>query len=78
MGPGGGYLLAQSAAAITAGDIIRAVEEPLAPVSCVNAKVEKPCHRVNGCLAHSLWERLGERITELLDSVTLEELCDQA
>lgn len=77
-GPRGGYLLAQSAAAITAGDIIRAVEEPLALVSCLNAKVEKTCHRVNGCVTHSLWERLGEKIMDLLDSVTLEELREQA
>ena len=77
-GPGGGYILAQSAGAITAGDIIRAVEEPLAPVYCVNAKAEKTCHRVDGCATHLLWERLGERITELLDSVTLEELREQA
>ena len=77
-GPGGGYLLAQSAAAITAGDIIRAVEEPLAPVYCVNAEVGKTCHRVDGCATHLLWKRLGERIAELLDSVTLEELREQA
>jgi len=77
-GPGGGYFLAQSAPSITAGDIIRAVEEPLAPVYCVNAKAAKTCHRVDGCVTHLLWERLGDRIRELLDSVTLEDLCEQA
>jgi Rrf2 family protein len=77
-GPGGGYVLAQSTAAITAGDIIRAVEEPLAPVYCVNAEAGRACHRVDGCVTHLLWEQLGERITELLDSVKLEELRAEA
>jgi Rrf2 family iron-sulfur cluster assembly transcriptional regulator len=77
-GPGGGYLLAQSTAAITAGDIIRAVQEPLAPVYCVNPEAGRTCHRVDNCVTHLLWERLRERITELLDSVTLEELCEEA
>jgi len=77
-GPGGGYLLAQNAAAITVGDIVRAVEEPLAPVSCVNAEVEEVCPRANECVAHLFWEKLRDKITELLDSVTLEELCSQA
>jgi len=77
-GPGGGYVLAHSTAAITTGDIIRAVEEPLAPVFCVNAEAGKTCHRVDGCVTHLLWEQLGERIAELLDSVTLEELCEEA
>jgi Rrf2 family protein len=77
-GPGGGYVLARGTAAITAGDIIQAVEEPLAPVYCVNGESKRTCHRLDGCVTHFLWERLGERIAELLDSVTLEELCVQA
>lgn len=77
-GPGGGYLLAQSPAAITAGDIIRAVQEPLAPVYCLNPKAGQACNRSDTCVTHLLWERLGDRITEYLDSVTLEELREEA
>jgi Rrf2 family protein len=77
-GPGGGYVLARSAAAISAGDIIRAVDESLVPVYCVNTDVSESCRRRDGCVTHLLWERLGEKITALLDSVTLEELCEQA
>jgi len=77
-GPGGGYVLAEAAAYITAGDIIRAAEESLAPVYCITAEERKMCPRVDGCVTHLLWERLGEGIARLLDSVTLEELCRQA
>jgi len=77
-GPGGGYVLARDRAAITVGQIIRAVEEPLAPVFCVDARPVKTCPRMDGCPARPLWGRLGKRIEEFLDSVTLEELCAQA
>ena len=60
-GPGGGYMLAQSTATITAGDIIRAVQEPLAPVYCVNSAAGRACDRAGGCVTHLLWEQLGER-----------------
>lgn len=77
-GPGGGYFLARSASEIRAGDIIRAVEGSLAPVYCVNSQPKARCHRMEDCVTHLLWKRLGERIAEVLDSVTLEELHEQA
>ena len=77
-GPGGGYLLAQPAGKIRAGDIIRAVEEPLAPVACVERPPDEPCHRRAECVTHLLWTELGQRIESFLDGVTLQDLSDQA
>jgi Rrf2 family protein len=77
-GPGGGYLLALPPEDITAGDVLRAVEETLAPVFCVGDEQDAVCHRVDGCPTHWLWQRLGETIRETLDSVTLAELCTHA
>lgn len=77
-GPGGGYLLARDADAITAGEVLRAVEETLAPVFCVGDEEDTTCPRVDGCPTHWLWERLGETIRQTLDSVTLSELCAHA
>ena len=77
-GPGGGYLLARPASGIRAGDIIRAVEEPLAPVACVDDPPDEPCHRRAECVTHLLWTELGQRIEAFLDGVTLQDLCDQA
>lgn len=77
-GPGGGYILAQSADQIRAGDIIRTVEGPIALVHCVAPQQETACHRVDGCVTHLLWKRLSDKVTEVLDSVTLKDLCDQA
>lgn len=77
-GPGGGYVLAREADTIRAGDIIRAVEEPLAPVFCVNAPPEEACARSGLCATHRLWKQLGQRIEEVLNGVTLADLCEQA
>ena len=77
-GPGGGYVLAQDADKIRAGDIIRIVEGPIALVRCVGSNPGDACHRMDGCAAHFLWKKLSESIEEVLDSVTLKDLCDQA
>ena len=77
-GPGGGYVLAQDADEIRAGDIIRTVEGPIALVHCVDPDPEDACHRMGSCAAYPLWERLSRTIEGVLDSVTLKDLCDQA
>lgn len=77
-GPGGGYVLAQDADKIRAGDIIRAVEGPIALVQCVGSNPEDACHRMDSCVTYLLWKRLSNTIEEILDSVTLKDLCDQA
>lgn len=77
-GPGGGYVLAQDADKITVGDIIRAVEGPIALVQCVGPNPKEVCHRIDSCVARLLWKRLSNALEEILDSITLKELCDQA
>ena len=77
-GPGGGYRLTRDAATISAGDVVRAVEGPVAVVNCILPSDEPSCNRVDRCVAHLLWKRLSEAMTEFLDSVTLKDLCDEA
>jgi Rrf2 family cysteine metabolism transcriptional repressor len=77
-GPGGGYRLARDAAAISAGDVVQAVEGPVAVVHCTLPDDNPPCNRVDRCVTHLLWKRLSATMTEFLDSVTLKDLCDEA
>jgi Rrf2 family protein len=77
-GPGGGYLLARDAVDITAGDVVRAVEGPVAAVYCVLEDDDPTCNRVDRCATHLLWKRLSAVMTEFLDSVTLQDLRDEA
>ncbi len=77
-GPGGGYLLARDAADITAGDVVRAVEGPVAVVHCALEDDDPACNRSDRCVTHLLWKRLSAVMTEFLDSVTLQDLRDEA
>lgn len=77
-GPGGGYLLARPAAAITAHDVVEAVEGPVALVHCLEPEQDSPCSRVDRCVTHLLWKELSEAMIEILSSVTLEELGREA
>ena len=77
-GPGGGYQLTRQPAAISAGDVIRAVEGPVAVVRCVEPDGESSCARAGHCVTHFLWRRLSDSVAEFLDSVTLQDLCIEA
>ena len=79
-GPGGGYRLIRSPSLIRAGDVVRAVEGPVAVVHCtLPCPDEGPaCRRVDHCVTHRLWKRVSDAVTEVLDSVTLKTLADEA
>ena len=77
-GPGGGYLLARTPDEISAKDVLVAVDETLQPVFCVDDDGEQECPRVDGCPTHWLWGQLGQAIDDVLDSVTLSDLCQHA
>jgi Rrf2 family protein len=76
-GPKGGYKLKKSPKKITIGDIIRVVEGPIDPVFCVNPEKlkQRGCARAELCASRLLWAKLGEKIAEVLDGTTLEDLC---
>ena len=79
-GPGGGYRLVRDAALISAGEVVGAVEGPLAVVHCTLPEPHEgtSCQRVDRCATHLLWKGLSATMTEYLDSVTLEDLCEEA
>ncbi len=77
-GPGGGYVLSREPAQISAGDILRAIEGPLALVHCVLDDDETPCDRTDKCATHRLWSRLSQTMEDYLDAVTLANLIDES
>ena len=77
-GPHGGYTLAHDASQISAAAVLRAVDETLEPVYCVEDDPQVSCPRIDGCPTHWLWAKLGEAIIDVLDSVTLDELRQHA
>lgn len=70
----GGYLLSRPPQAITAGDIIRALEGSILPVECVIEHKCSPCSYEEECTARSVWEKVSNRLAETLDAITLADL----
>ncbi len=70
-GPGGGYLLAQTPAAINVSNIIDAVDESVDATRCQGLS---DCQQGDTCLTHHLWCELSEQIRHFLEAVTLEQL----
>jgi Rrf2 family iron-sulfur cluster assembly transcriptional regulator len=73
-GPGGGYTLARPRAEITLRDVVEAVEGPL-PKALAMAAPEGGSSPLR---PDFLWRELAERISEVLEETTLEELCREA
>ncbi len=74
-GPGGGYVLARDAAAITLRDIVEAVEGPLAASLAEGPppRERRPAHRPN-----FLWPELGQRVEAAFAELSLAEVCRRA
>lgn len=77
-GPGGGYVLCRSPDDIQVGELIQTVEEVLGPVPCLAAKSATECNRAATCVTRRVWKELGRRTYEFLESITLQDLCDEA
>ncbi len=73
-GPQGGYTLAKNPDQIKAGDVIRILEGPLAPVDCVSEVNPDECNRAESCVTRKLWTQVRDSVTEILDSYTLTDL----
>jgi Rrf2 family transcriptional regulator, cysteine metabolism repressor len=78
-GAHGGYELARPPAQLTVGAVMRALEGPVAPVECLAFEyVPGSCDREVGCLSKTVWRRLKDSVDQVLDSMTLADLCAEA
>lgn len=76
-GSQGGYSLGREPGEIRVGDIIRVLEGPISPMECVN-QGEECCARSDGCVTRGIWERLRDSMTDVLDSITLNDMLQDA
>jgi Rrf2 family protein len=80
-GPGGGYMLARPAHGINAGDVLRSIDGPLAPIACASLRAFKPCDDcpdVDLCVVRSLMVEVRDAIATVLERTTLAELAERA
>ena len=75
-GAKGGYRLVKNPEEYTVGLILRTVEGSLAPVSCMDDKVNQ-CARCKACVTLDLWEQVDQAISNVVDHVTLADLVDK-
>ncbi len=67
-GPGGGYRLSRAPEEISVAMIIHAIGEGIDATSCEG---NENCQDGERCLTHELWDKLGNKIFDFLDGITL-------
>lgn len=77
-GPRGGYRLSRPSDRITAGEVIRALEGPIAPVECLHLEAaEDCCSKTESCTTKFVWEKLRDTMVSVLDNITLREIVER-
>ena len=79
-GVAGGYRLKRSPDQITLAEIIRHIEGPLAPVSCVSEKYYEKCScpDESRCAIRSVMKEVRDAVVRVAERVTIAELCDRS
>lgn len=72
-GKEGGYKLCRSAEEYSVGEILRCIEDNLAPVSCIKAG-GIDCKQAAACMTVPMWVELDNITNTYLDTVTLKDL----
>ena len=79
-GVAGGYRLRRAPERITLAEIIRHIEGPLAPVSCVSEKFYEKCScpDESRCAIRTVMKEARDAIVNIMERVTLAELCERS
>ena len=75
-GSKGGYVLARSPAQIRISDCFNCLEGPVVTTECV--RDEKYCARTKYCAARQIWIDIQSAVMDVLQSMTLQNVVDQA
>ena len=78
----GGYTLAQPASDITVGEVVRAMDGPLAPTACASRTAHAACPTYrctneDGCVMRALWVEVRDAIAAVLDHTTFAHLAER-
>ncbi len=78
-GQHGGHALARAAEDIRIGDVIRAIDGPLAPVRCASVTAYEPCRDCpdpDACALRALMRETRDALSRVLDGRSLREFAD--
>ncbi|MDO8536234.1 MAG: Rrf2 family transcriptional regulator [Candidatus Omnitrophota bacterium] len=73
-GINGGFSLAKAAKDITVGEIVRFIEGPIEPISCVKEDKYKGCKDTASCIFRGVWQEVAEATSKVVDNLTLADL----
>ena len=78
-GVAGGYRLKLPPDRVTLAEVIRYIEGPLAPVSCVSERFYEKCScpDENKCAIRSVMKEVRDAIVKILEDVTVAQLCER-
>ena len=77
-GVGGGYVLARDPDTLTLGEIVSAVDGPIALGDFGRPHENGACDHEGQCVLLAVWEEVGSRMKSELDSLTLGEMIRRA
>jgi len=76
-GAGGGYALADAPANLNLRDVMRAIDGPVAPLSCVSLNWHEDCPEQERCRARErVWMRVRDAMLEVLAGMSVADLAE--
>ncbi len=75
-GKGGGYRLNREPEDYKVSEILKAMDEDLAPVACLKCNPNK-CERSQKCKTLPMWQKLGKIIDKFFDGITIADLAKE-
>lgn len=81
-GAHGGYMLARDPERVTVGEVVRAMDGPLAPSLCASQTAHAACPAYRcpseeACVMRGLWTEVRDAIAGILDSTTFGDLASR-
>ena len=77
-GAGGGYVLARQMSEISVGDVLRALEGNLDPVTCTGFDQETGCKAADNCVTKYVWQKINDSINRTVDEIKLDQLVEES
>ena len=77
-GPKGGVFLSKTPSKITMGEIIRLMEGPTSPITCVSNSGHDKCSFEKRCALRCYFAEVRDRINDVVDKTTFQDIADKA
>lgn len=74
-GAHGGYVLARQPALINMREVVEVLEGEISLVDCVKSPAS--CERTALCVTRTLWAKMGQKMIQVLEALTLADLIEQ-